>query len=380
MEFRRERRELPGFGGPSGQPGVWVDATRRSVPGAVPVAPGAPHIAQASGDVAGVDVNQAHVHVFRCPACSGMLSVWDVRGREKDEIAEGALACQSCGETYRIHARLPILLPSGRRAVDDLSTALATEAAKVGFAESVRRLASGAIEYPLREPFGRPITSTEEREALYRENEAFWATLSRSRLVQQQLNAIDRHWDALEEVWLRAELNLAERVLDVGSGWGGTLQHLLERGPQDALVIALDTAFLNLKVAQGRAERAGFEHAVFVVGDITVPPFAPDLFDAVVSWFGIGSIPLLHAGLEGVAHVLAPRGSFAAAWTPLIDDMEGLAGRDDLVRFAERLDVPVSPDDTCKAAEEAGLEEVELTSVGPIYVLSGRRSGGAAEA
>jgi len=229
------------------------------------------------------------------------------------------------------------------------------------------------------EEFAPPITPGDAREAQYRETEAFWDTFSRNRLVQQQLNAIDQHWDALEEVWLRAEVNFAESILDVGTGWGGTLQHLLAHGPLDALVVGCDTAFLNLKVAQGRAGREGFDHAAFVVGDIAVPPFAPGLFDAAVSWFGVGSVPRLRAGLEGVRRVLAPERTFAAAWTPLVNDMEGLAGPDDLARLAEHLDIPTSPEAAAKATEEAGFEDVEITPVGPILVLSGRAPAGAGE-
>jgi SAM-dependent methyltransferase len=263
--------------------------------------------------------------------------------------------------------------------VDDFAALLGLQATKVGFAETVRRLAAGTVEYPLHEPFGKPITPTEAREAPYRETEAFWDTFSRGRLVQQQLNALDQPWDAVEEVWLRAEVNFAESILDVGTGWGGAFQHLLERGPQDAIVFGCDTTFLNLKIAQGRAERAGFTHAAFVVGDITLPPFASGLFDAVVSWFGIGAFPRMHAAFEGIGLVLGPGRSFGAAWTPLIDDMEGLAGRDDLIRLAQHLDIPISPDEVAEAAEEAGFEDVETATVGPIYVVSGRSPAGGKE-
>jgi len=317
-------------------------------------------------------MREDQISLFRCPACGGELAAWDVRERAGEEIAEGALACSACAATYQVHARLPILLPSGRRAVDDLSVLLASEATRSGFAESVRRIAAGTVEYPILEPFGKPVDLSEVREAAYRETEAFWDTFSRNRLVQQQLNAIDQHWDALEEVWVTAEVNFADRVLDVGTGWGGALHYLLEHGPQDALVIGLDTAFLNLKIAQGRAQRAELEQAVFAAGDIAVPPFPTGAVDSVVSWFGVGATPRLRESLEGVVELLAPGHAFAAGWTPLVDDMEGLAGRDDLLLLAERLDIPVSPDQAAAAAEAAGCDEVDVRSIGPIFVLSGR--------
>jgi len=318
-------------------------------------------------------MNPTLVQFFRCPACRAEVELWDVREERDGEVVEGTIACQTCGVTYLVQARVPILLPPGRRAVDDFATLLALESQHVGFAEGIRRLADGEIEYPIHDPYGRPVTPSEASEARYRETEAFWDTFSRNRLVQQQMNAIDQHWDAVEEMWLRAEVNLADSILDVRTAWGGTFHRLLERGPQDALVVALDTAFLNLKIAHGRCEREELTHGSFVVGDIAVPPFAPALFESVVSWFGLGSQPRFHAALDGVERVLAPGHAFAAAWTPsMYDDMEGLAGVDVLQRLAARLDIPLDLDDALRVAEQAGFEEVEVTPVGPIYVLSGR--------
>ena len=161
-------------------------------------------------------------------------------------------------------------------------------------------------------------------------------------------------------------------MLDVGTGWGGMFQRLLERGPLDATICGLDTAYLNLNIARGRAERAGFDNAGFVVGDIALPPFAPETFDSAVSWYGVGAVPRTRECLEGLALVLTPGASFAAAWTPLINDMDGLAEPDALRNLVAALDVPVTPDDAATAAMEAGFVEVDVVEIGPIYVLSGR--------
>ncbi len=278
---------------------------------------------------------------------------------------------EASGTTYQVHAGLPILLPAGRQAVDDLATALARSGADSGFAEAVRAIAAGEVPFLLTEPFGSVVSATDLREAAYRETDAYWETFSRNRLVQQQLTAIDTHWDALEEMWIRGGVNLAESILDVGTGWGGTFQRMLEHGPQDALIVGLDTAFLNLKIAEGRAVASDMRHASFVVGDISVPPLAPGMFDSVVSWFGIGFVPRYRECLAGVLKVLGPGQTFAAAWTPAVNDMEGLAAPDDLRAMATRLDLPVSPDAAVETARLVGFEDVEMTEVGPIYVLSG---------
>jgi uncharacterized protein YbaR (Trm112 family)/ubiquinone/menaquinone biosynthesis C-methylase UbiE len=317
-------------------------------------------------------MNPTLVQFLRCPRCREAVSVWDVSEEDKGDIVEGTLACDACGGTYRIHSTLPVLLPTGRRAVDDLATILAWEAESGGFAEAVRRLADGSVPYPLERPFEPAVSAIEAREGRYRASPAFWATFSRNRLIQQQINAIDRHWDALEEVWLRADVNFADTVLDVGTGWGGTFLPLLEAGPRDALVYGLDTAFLNLRIAQGRAEREQHTHAAIVVGDCVTPPFQPGLFDSAVSWFGVGSVPRFRDCLIGLQTVLGSGCAFACAWTPLVNDMEGLADSDDLRRLAERLDIPVGADAAAATMEEAGFTQVEMVTAGPIFILSGR--------
>lgn len=315
------------------------------------------------------------IEYLRCPVTGLPLELREVTEEsESGGIVEGVLVEPESGRSYYIHESLPVLLPKGRRAVDDFATLLAIGAEDHGFAEAVRMLADGEIAYPLRETLGLPVNSIERREAAERATEAFWDTFSRQRLVQQQLNAIDQHWDALEELWLRADINLVDSILDVGTGWGGTFQHLLERGPQDAFVAGIDTSFLNLQIARGRAERAGYDHAHSVVGDVTEPPFPDESFESVVSWFGLGTVPLLTRGLEAAYRLLAPGFAFAAAWTPTIfADMEGLAGPDVLARLSARLDIPQSPDMAAEAARAVGFADVEVIEAGPVYVLRGRR-------
>ena len=310
---------------------------------------------------------------LRCPVTGKPLTLWESREEIGDEGVEGALAEEGSGRTYEIHGGTPVLLPRGRRAVDDLATLLALGAEAHGFAEAARMLADGELVFPVEESYGQAVTGVEQREGQERASEAFWETFSRNRLVQQQIVAMDQHWDAVEEMWLRAEINFADSILDVGTGWGGTFQRLLEYGPQDALVVGLDTAYLNLQVARGRAERTGFEHAALVVGDVTEPPFRAGMFESVVSWFGLGTIPLFRDGLHAIHDLLGPGFPFACAWTPtLLADMEGLAGPDVLARMAARLDIPQSPEAAGDTARMVGFEEVEVVEMGPIYVLSGR--------
>ena len=309
---------------------------------------------------------------LRCPVSGRDLILEEVSRQDGGDVVEGALVEQSAGAVYEIHSRLPLLLGPGRKAVDDFAVLLSAHGEQHGFAEAVRRLSSGDIPYPVHDELGLLVSAADQREADFREAPDFWDTFSRNRLIQQQLNAIDAHWDALEELWLRGDVNLADTILDVGTGWGGAFHHLLEHGPQDALVFGLDTAFLNLKVAQGRAAHAGFEQAHFVVGDISEPPFAPRLFESVVSWYGIAATPGFRRTLEGLTLVMAPGAAFAAAWTPVVLDMDGLASADELHTLSARFDMPVDPDEAARGAEDAGFEDVEVIEAGPIYILQGR--------
>ena len=317
-------------------------------------------------------MKEALLEKLRCPRCREPLCVWNATEEDGGEIVEGTLACHACGGTFPVHSTIPILLVPGRRAVDEFAATLGREAQKVGFSKAVRSLADGTVEYPATRTFEPAVTAAEVREGRYRASESFWETFSRNRLVQQQQNALTAHLDAMEEMWLRAEVNFADTVLDVGTGWGGALVPLVERAPQDAMIFGFDTAFLNLRVAQGQIERAQHENVVFVVGDCLNPPFRERLFDAVVSWFGIGRIPGFVNCLRGILGVLGPGRAFSCAWTPLVNDLDGLASRADLIGMAEQLDIPTRPDETAGFVEAIGFEEVELSTVGPIFVLSGR--------
>ena len=312
------------------------------------------------------------LETLRCPVSGRALNLWKCEEEVDGDVLEGTLVEEASGNTYSVHAGMPILLPPARRAVDDLALLLSEYSESLGIAEAIRRLADGEIEYPLSDELGRNVTSAELREAAYRESEAFWDTYSRNRLVQQQINAQDQHIDAMQEVWLRADVNFAETILDVGTGWGGMFQRLLETGPMDADIWGLDTAFLNLKIAQGRAARSGYDNAAFAVGDICLPPFPPETFDSIVSWYGVGAVPRLTECLEAVAMLLVPGGRFAAAWTPLMNDMDGLAEPDTLRKLTQTLDVPTSPADVASAAMDAGFLDVDVVEAGPIYVLSGQ--------
>ncbi len=52
--------------------------------------------------------------VLACPVCKGPLEL-EASREEGDEIVEGVLTCQQCGESYPIEDTIPNLLPPNLR-------------------------------------------------------------------------------------------------------------------------------------------------------------------------------------------------------------------------------------------------------------------------
>ena len=52
--------------------------------------------------------------ILVCPVCRGELELTATK-EEGDEIVEGSLQCQACGETYPIEDTIPNLLPPSLR-------------------------------------------------------------------------------------------------------------------------------------------------------------------------------------------------------------------------------------------------------------------------
>ena len=48
--------------------------------------------------------------ILACPVCKGTLSL-EATKEEGDEVVEGGLTCDSCGQTYPIEDTIPNLLP-----------------------------------------------------------------------------------------------------------------------------------------------------------------------------------------------------------------------------------------------------------------------------
>ena len=52
--------------------------------------------------------------ILACPVCKGELTL-TVTNEDGEEIIEGSLRCDSCGETYPIEETIPNMLPPSMR-------------------------------------------------------------------------------------------------------------------------------------------------------------------------------------------------------------------------------------------------------------------------
>jgi ubiquinone/menaquinone biosynthesis C-methylase UbiE len=133
-------------------------------------------------------------------------------------------------------------------------------------------------------------------------------------------------------------------ILDVGSGAGQILGHLLKMAHPDANLTAFDLSHQMLRRARIRMRS---ERPKYIVGDLTHLPFADGSFDCVTCGWVIEHLPDPRPGLRELARVLRPGGSLLLLATE--DTLSGsLTSRTWKCRTYSRLELRL-------ACEESGL-------------------------
>jgi ubiquinone/menaquinone biosynthesis C-methylase UbiE len=119
----------------------------------------------------------------------------------------------------------------------------------------------------------------------------------------------------------RFDLRGRKSILDVGSGAGQIVRHLLKYADDDAAITGLDISPEMLRRARGRLKSG---RPQFLSADLSRLPFPNGAFDCITCGYVLEHLPDAQPGLAEMARVLAPDGrmlllttedSFGGAWT-----------------------------------------------------------------
>jgi ubiquinone/menaquinone biosynthesis C-methylase UbiE len=117
------------------------------------------------------------------------------------------------------------------------------------------------------------------------------------------------------------DLRGCRRILDVGSGAGQIVTHLLKYADPGAQITCFDLSFEMLRRARTRLRSNVPRH---LVADLTRLPFADESFDCVTCGYVLEHVPNARLGLAELSRVMSPGGrlllltsedTFCGAWT-----------------------------------------------------------------
>jgi ubiquinone/menaquinone biosynthesis C-methylase UbiE len=101
------------------------------------------------------------------------------------------------------------------------------------------------------------------------------------------------------------DVSACRSILDVGSGAGQILGHLLKVTSPETLLVGYDLSHGMLRRARGRLNS---QRPSYVAGDVTQLPFADQSFDCITCGWVIEHLADPRPGLQELARVLQPRG------------------------------------------------------------------------
>jgi SAM-dependent methyltransferase len=103
----------------------------------------------------------------------------------------------------------------------------------------------------------------------------------------------------------RFDASRFHRILDVGSGAGQIIRHLLETAAPDAEIVGFD---LSAEMLRRARERLASTRPLFVAADMMQMPFRDGAFDCITCGYVLEHIPDPLPGLSEFARVLRPGG------------------------------------------------------------------------
>jgi ubiquinone/menaquinone biosynthesis C-methylase UbiE len=119
----------------------------------------------------------------------------------------------------------------------------------------------------------------------------------------------------------RFDLRGMKSILDVGSGAGQIIQHLLEFADADAQITGVDLSQAMLRRARRRLKSV---RPLLIAADLSALPFADATFDGITCGYVLEHLPDPRVGLAELARVLQKGGrmlllttedNFSGAWT-----------------------------------------------------------------
>lgn len=116
----------------------------------------------------------------------------------------------------------------------------------------------------------------------------------------------------------RFDVTRFQSILDLGSGAGQILRHLIKMAPVGTQIVACDLSHQMLRRAQKRVKS---QRPSYVAADMTRLPFADASFDCVTCGYVIEYLPDPRPGLEEIGRVLRPGGKLLLLATE--DDFNG---------------------------------------------------------
>ena len=139
-------------------------------------------------------------------------------------------------------------------------------------------------------------------------------------------NQISGHFRNGESVFKNRQFNLrgAKDILDIGSGSGPILSHLIEYADENTNITGLDISSVMIDRARKRLDS---KWPRFVLGDLAQLPFQDEAFDCITCGYALEHVPDTRQGMEEIYRVLSPGGrvllfvtedTFVGAWTSRI--------------------------------------------------------------
>jgi SAM-dependent methyltransferase len=135
---------------------------------------------------------------------------------------------------------------------------------------------------------------------------------------------------ALPHLGIRA----ADRVLDIGCGFGETCLEIGRIVGSRGEVLGLDCTSAFLDIANRERDEAGLRHVRFEIGDAQVHPLPDNHFDVAFARFGVMFFESAVRALRNVHRALKPGGAVCLiVWRRLADNPAWGAARDVVLEY-----------------------------------------------